>query len=198
MIFIERGHDVLRIFLDLMILSALSSARLEMIVFLLTGDKEIHVLVYHPVLRTMTMRSKHLSEKCLKTSMRHCTCHWYFDSQDIAGYNVYRNPLHASPLSARAASIDSYFPFLTAFMVSSSEQSLPIISSRSPRSRRLFSSFNWTRKTAEHIHPMAMYARTIPWPSLNHGASCARYTLDDIAPLMFPQPIAIASVTPRL
>ena len=87
-------------------------------------------------------------------------------------YVVYLKPLHSSPLSILASSIDLYFPFSSCAL----GLSIPsIISSLCPARRFAFSLRRRIRKSKEDNQPMAIYAIVIPWPSLYHGLSRALY-----------------------
>jgi len=131
---------------------------------------------------------------------------------------VYLNPLHISPFSLRASATLLYRPLRTSADLFSKPS---INSSRSPRSRALFSRLRRMVYVSELSQPMAMYMSTIPWPRLYHGLSCSRYyvaaaggrliccavfesqsiehtTLDVTAPFRFPNEMAMASAAPRL
>ena len=89
---------------------------------------------------------------------------------------VYLNPLHISPFSLRASATLLYRPLSTLAVLFSKPS---ITSSRSPRSRALFSRLSRTVYMSELTQPMAMYMSTIPWPRLYHGLSCSRYYVGD-------------------
>jgi hypothetical protein len=85
---------------------------------------------------------------------------------------VYLNPLHISPFSLRASATLLYRPLWSLADLFSKSS---ITSSRSPRSRTLFSCLKRTVYMSELSQPMAMYMSMIPWPKLYHGASRSRY-----------------------
>jgi hypothetical protein len=85
---------------------------------------------------------------------------------------VYLNPLHISPFSLRASATLLYRPLSTLAILFSKPS---ITSSRSPRSRALFSRLSRTVYMSELSQPMAMYMSTIPWPGVYHGISRSRY-----------------------
>jgi hypothetical protein len=89
---------------------------------------------------------------------------------------VYLNPLHISPFSLRASATLLYCPLSTLAVLLSKSS---ITSSRSPRSRALFSRLSRTVYISELSQPMAMYMSTIPWPSVYHGVSRSRYYKGD-------------------
>lgn len=119
----------------------------------------------------------------------------------MKGQTVYLNPLHISPFSLRASATLPYRPFWPLADLFSKPS---ITSSRSPRSRALFSCLRRMVYVRELSQPMAMYMSTIPWPTVYHGVSRSRYytggrlivrcicesnvhtTLDVTAPFRFP------------